>query len=460
MSKLIGNKKFYKTVLSVALPIMLQNFITNFVSMLDNIMVGAVGTEEMSGVSIVNQLIFIFNLAIFGALSGVGIFTAQFFGKRDENGVRRTLQFKYIVSAIICAVGIIIFLTAGTPLISAFLHDGSYNCDLNKTLAFGKEYLAIILVGLIPFTVTQIFSSTLRETGETFAPMAIGFGAVIVNCVFNWLLIFGKLGFPEMGVGGAATATVISRFCECGGLFIYVLKKRQRFPYFRASIGHYDLPKALAVSIIKKGSPLLVNEFLWALGMSLLNMSYSFHGLAVVAGYSISSTVMNLFNIAFMALGVSIGIIAGNLLGAEKNEEAIDTARKMIAFSVFISIFIGTIAFFSGKYIPELYKTTEESKQLAAFFIRTTALFMPMNAFCNASYFTLRCGGKTLITFFFDSFYTCVLLVPTAFALYFLTDLNIHAIYPIVMAVDSVKCVVGFILVKKRVWVNNIVGNY
>ncbi len=161
-----------------------------------------------------------------------------------------------------------------------------------------------------------------------------------------------------------------------------------------------------------------------------------------------------------MALGVSIGIIAGNLLGAEKNEEAIDTARKMIAFSVFISIFIGTIAFFSGKYIPELYKTTEESKQLAAFFIRTTALFMPMNAFCNASYFTLRCGGKTLITFFFDSFYTCVLLVPTAFALYFLTDLNIHAIYPIVMAVDSVKCVVGFILVKKRVWVNNIVGNY
>ena len=458
IKKFFGNKNFYKMVLLIALPIMLQNFITNFVNMLDNIMVGALGTEEMTGVSIVNQLIFIFNLTIFGAISGAGIFTAQFFGKKDDDGIRYTLRFKVIIAAIICAAALVIFLTMGDTLINLYLHDGSYDCDLEATFAHAKTYLAIILVGLIPYAVVQVYASTLRETGQTLMPMLFGFAAVLVNCLFNYLLIFGKFGFPQLGVAGAAAATVLSRFVECAVTLIYVWIKKERYAYFKQALASLYIPGPLLLDIIKKGLPLLVNECLWSGGMSLLSMTYSYHGLAVMAGYSISSTVINLFNIAFMAFGTSVGIIVGKQLGAGEEEEAVDTVRKLITFSILISIFVGAITFAVGDLIPELYQTTAESKMYAAYFIRVCACFMPVVGFAHAAYFTLRSGGKTIVTFFFDSVYIMVIVVPTAFALYYFFHQSIWVIFPVIQAMDILKCVVGLILIKKRVWVNNIVG--
>ena len=152
IKKYIGNWAFYKMTLSVALPIMIQNFITNFVSMLDNLMVGSLGTEQMSGVSIVNQLIFVFSLAIFGALSGAGIFTAQFFGKGDDEGIRYTVRFKMIISLLIFVVGTAVFLLFDSQLIGLFIHDVDPSCDLNATIDFAESYLKVILWGLLPFT--------------------------------------------------------------------------------------------------------------------------------------------------------------------------------------------------------------------------------------------------------------------------------------------------------------------
>lgn len=458
LKRFFGDKPFYKMVLMIALPIMLQNFITNFVSMLDNIMIGAVGTEEMTGVSIVNQLMFIFNLTIFGAISGAGIFTAQFYGKKDDDGIRYTFRFKVIVAAVICIAALVIFFTLGDTLINLYLHDGSYDCDLESTLVHAKTYLAIILVGLIPYAVVQVYASTLRETGETLMPMLFGFLAVLVNCLFNYILIFGKFGFPQLGVAGAAIATVLSRFVECAATLLYVWVKRDRYSYFRHALTSLYIPGVLLTDITKKGLPLLVNECLWSCGMSLLSMTYSYHGLAVMAGYSISSTVINLFNIAFMAFGTSVGIIVGNQLGAGEEETAVDSVRKLITLSLIISVFVGAITFAVGDLIPELYKTTEESKVYAAYFIRVCACSMPIVGFAHAAYFTLRSGGKTIVTFFFDSVYIMVIVVPTAFALYHFFHLSIWIIFPVIQAMDLLKCVVGFVLIKKRVWVNNIVG--
>ncbi len=457
IKKLIGDKAFYKMTFTVALPIMIQNFITNFVSMLDNLMVGNLGTEQMSGVSIVNQLVFVFNLAIFGALSGAGIFTAQYYGKKDTDGIRFTVRFKLIITAVILAAGLLIFTFFDEALINLFLHEGDDNGNLALTLEYGQKYLKVLMWGFLPFCITQIFSSSLRETGETLAPMVAGFIAVVVNCSFNWVLIFGKLGAPALGVNGAAIATDISRYVECIIIVAYTIKKRSRFSYFKGAFRSLYIPKKIVKDITIKGLPLLFNEFFWSLGMSLLSVAYSLYGISVVAGYSISSTVMNLASIAFISLGSSIGIIIGKQLGANEFEKAYDTDRKLIAFSVFISVIIGVIVFAVGGKIPLLYNTTAESKELATFFIRTCACFVPVHAFANAAYFTVRSGGKTLITFLMDSVFVMCISVPIAFSLYHVFHLPIYSTFIIVQLLDIVKVIVGMTLVIKKVWLNNIV---
>ena len=457
LKKYFGDKNFYKTVMSVAVPIMIQNFITNFVSMLDNLMVGSLGTEQMSGVSIVNQLIFVFNLAIFGALSGAGIFTAQFFGKNDPDGIRYTIRYKVIVTLLLFGVAIFIFNVFEEPLINMFLHESDANADVALTLEFAKKYLKTILWGIFPFCVAQIFSSTLRETGETVAPMVAGFIAVLTNCLFNWVLIFGKLGFPQLGVQGAAIATNISRYVECAVIIVFVILKRKKFSYFKGVFRSFGIPKKVFKDITVKGMPLLFNEFFWSLGMSLLSVAYSLHGIDVVAGYSISSTVMNLANIAFISLGSSIGIIIGKQLGANEFEKAYDTDRKLITFSVVLSIGIGVIVFLIGDKIPLLYNVSDASKEYAAFFIKVCSLFIPVHAFANASYFTIRSGGKTLVTFLMDSVFIMCINVPVAFALFYAFHLSIWVIFPIVQAIDIIKVIIGMTLVKKKVWLNNIV---
>ncbi len=457
LKNFFGDKAFYKTTLAVAVPIMVQNLITNFVSMLDNLMVGALGTEQMSGVSIINQLIFIFNLALFGALSGAGIFTSQFYGKKDNDGIRYTVRFKLIITAIIFFAGLLIFNIFDEPLINMFLHESEDSGDISLTFDYAQQYMSAVLWGFLPFSVTQILSSSLRETGETVTPMVASIVAVITNCTFNWVLIFGKLGAPALGVAGAAIATNLARYAECIILIIYTIKMRNRFPYFKGAFRSLYIPSSIAKAITIKGMPLLFNEFFWSLGMSLLSVAYSLYGISVVAGYSISSTVMNLANISFISLGSSIGIIVGKYLGANEFEKAYDTDRKLITFSALLSGVIGIFVFLLGDKIPLIYNTTPESKEYAAYFIKTCSLFVWVHAFANASYFTIRSGGKTLVTFLMDSVFIMFVSVPAAFLMFYILDLSIYTTFLIVQCIDIIKVIIGMILVKKKVWLNNIV---
>ena len=192
--KYIGDSAFYKMLLGVALPIMIQNGMSNFVSLLDNIMVGQLGTEQMSGVSIVNQLIFIFYLFIFGGLSGVGIFTAQYYGNNDHEGIRHTFRYKLWLGFIITVVIIFILLKFGPNIIGLYLHSSNEGGDLEVTLNYGLSYLGVVLFMLPAVYITQVYCSTLRECGETKVPMIAGIAAVLSNLVLDYILIFGKLG--------------------------------------------------------------------------------------------------------------------------------------------------------------------------------------------------------------------------------------------------------------------------
>ena len=457
--KLFGDKAFYRMVLAIAVPVMVQSGITQFVSLLDNLMVGRIGTEEFGGVAIANQLIFVFNLCIFGGLSGAGIFSAQFSGKNDVDGMRHVLRFKLYFVIAASVLGILILHFFGSPLISLFLHEGSEEGDLVKTLNFGLDYLKIMLIGLPLYAVSQCYASSLKETGETFIPM-IGSGtAVLVNLAFNYILIFGKFGFPVMGVRGAAIATVLSRVVELAIIAIWAHTHTKRFGFFSKLYSSFRVPKALTFDIIKKGSPLMFNELLWSMGMSTLTACYSMRGLATVNALNISSTVSNLFNVVFMAIGSSIAIIVGNLLGAGKFEEARDTDRKIITMSVLGCFIFGSLLAVSAKYIPNLYETTDEVKSLATSFLLICAVSMPFNAFTHGCYFTLRSGGQTKITMAFDSCFVWVICIPLAYCLANFTSIPIIPMFIICTATELIKCVIGYFFVKSDRWVKNIVNN-
>ena len=458
LRRYIGDRAFYQRLAAVMLPILVQNLITNFVSLLDNVMVGQVGTEPMSGVAIVNQLLFVFNLFIFGGLAGAGIFTAQYFGKGDMDGVRSTVRVKLWFALLAVGLCLGIFLLYGETLISLFLHEGEEDLDLQETLRHGKAYLAVMLVQTAPFALTQVYSSTLRETGETVLPMRAGIAAVLVNLVFNYILIFGKLGAPALGVEGAAIATVLSRFVECGIVLLWSHRHRERMPFVSGLYRSLRVPGTLLRQILILGAPLLLNELLWSGGMTVLNQCYSLRGLEVVSAFNISSTVGNLFFCAFIAMGSAISIMIGQLLGAGELERAVDEDRKLIAFSLALSAAVGLMMALVSPWIPQIYNTTDTVKALAVKLLLVYACMMPLYSYTNSCYFTLRSGGKTLITFVFDSLFVWVMCIPVAFVLSRYTSMPILPMYIIVELLNLIKCVIGFFMVKHRRWVVNLVG--
>lgn len=445
-------------VLLIVVPIIIQNGITNFVSLLDNIMVGQVGTEQMSGVAIVNQFMTVFNICIFGGVSSAGIFTAQYYGQGSHEGVRNTFRFKFIVCIIMTIAAILLFLTAGESLIMLYLHEGAESGDIVKTLEYGKEYLAVIIFGIVPYAVSQTYASTLRETGETVLPMKAGIIAVMVNLAGNYLLIFGKFGLPALGAVGAAIATDIARVVECLILVAWTYGHRQEHPFIQGAFRTMRIPGDLTANIIKKGIPIMFNEIAWSTGQAFLLQCYSVRGLSVVAALNISSTVSNLFNVVFLSIGGAIAIIVGQLLGAGKMEEAKDTDRKLLFFTVSTCLVCGSLMAAISPFFPLIYNTSGEVQSYAAKFILIAAVCMPLYAFMHGCYFTLRSGGKTWITVLFDSVYVWLADIPLAYVLANFTGLPIVLVYLSCQLIETLKCVLGYVLVKKGIWLQNIVS--
>lgn len=459
LSRFIGDKAFYRTLMTIVIPVILQNGITNLVSLLDNIMVGAVGTEQMSGVSIVNQLMFVFNLCIFGGLSGAGIFTAQFYGKGDTEGVRHTFRFKMMLCAGIIVAGVVVFLAAGESLVGMYLHEGGETGDIAATAMYGKDYMMVMLWGLLPFALTQAYASTLRETGETMLPMKAGVVAILVNLVLNWVFIFGNLGAPKMGVAGAALATVISRYVETFIVMAWTHRHTDRNPFIVKAYRSMHVPAALVKQICRKGMPLLMNEMLWSCGIAMLTQSYSTRGLAVVAGLNICTTITNLFNVVWLSMGTAVSIIVGQQLGANEFKKAEESMWRIMAFSVLSALAMAVMLFLVAPLFPMMYNTSQEVRDIATGLLRVVAFSGPLHACCHTSYFTLRSGGKTGITFVFDSVYLWVVSIPLARILATGTAWPILIVYGAVQYIDILKCVLGCYLLKKGVWINNIVND-
>lgn len=455
---LIGNRTFYAMVLAIVIPMIIQNAITNFVNLLDNIMVGKIGTDQMTGVSIANQLLFVANLCVFGGMSGAGIFSAQFHGAGNREGVQHCFRYKIYLAILLSSAAIIMFSLLGEPLISLYLNESDSLERSARTLGFGLDYLHIMLWGFAPFAFSQAYASTLRETGETRLPMVASITGVLTNLVLNYTLIYGHFGAPAMGVSGAALATVISRYLELAIMAVCTHLHPDRFPFIHRIYRTMRVPMHLTKQITVKGMPLLANEALWSLGVAMLSRCYSLRGLDVVAALNISNTVSNLFGVIFLTMGSATAIIIGQALGAGEIDRAREDAWKLAAFSIFCSLGTALAMGVCAPFIPRIYNTEEHIRALATRLLLVYCCCMPIFSFCNTSYFTLRSGGKTMITFMFDCVFSWTISIPIAYSLVTFTDLGIVPIYLCVQLADLIKCIIGFILVKKGIWIQNMVA--
>lgn len=455
--KYIGDRAFYARYIAIALPMIVQNFITNFVSFLDNIMVGQLGTEQMTGVAIINQLQFVYSLAIFGVAGAASIFGAQFYGKGDKKGFMYTFRFRMYAIALMTLIAFLVFIFMGEFLVSMYLTGDAGEGDAALTLQYAMEYVKIVMIGFIPFGLSQVYASIIKETGQTFVPMIAGLCGVGLNAILDYIFIFGLGPIPAMGVTGAALATVIARFVECGVVVIWAHRNKDKNQYLEGAYSGVGIPTDLLKKILVKGTPLIINEVLWAAGMTALTQSYSIRGLEIIAAINIANTINNLFNIVFIQLGSCIAIIVGQHLGAGELEEAKDADNKMIFFSVACCVVMAILMIGVGKYFPMIYKTSDNIKHIATSLIYVQAIMMPFYSFSHCSYFTLRSGGNTIVTFLFDSAFTWVIVVPVAFLLSKFSPFGVVMVYFLANCTEFIKNFMGYKMVKSNVWLNNLV---
>ena len=459
LKRYIGNKAFYRNVLALLIPMVIQQFITSFVSLLDNIMVGSLGTEAISAASISNSVLMVHMLAIFGGMSGASIYGAQFFGKGDMDGMRHTFRFKLYFGVIFSAAAIAVYLLFGSSFIQSFLRGDSNGGDLALTHSLGNGYLRVMLWGLIPFAVAQVYTGTLRESGETRAPMVAGIIAILTNLFLNWVLIYGHLGSPALGVEGAAIATVISRYVELLVVVIHSHRHTDRYLFLLDVYKSLRVPAKLVGKITRTAAPLLVNEILWSLGMTFITNFYSLRGLNAVAALNINGTAFNLFSVIMFAMGSAVSIMVGQRLGAGKMEEARDVDRKLIFLTEVVHIVMAVILVLVSPLIPRMYNVSEEVRSLTRQLLIVVALTLPVHSFAHVAYFTIRSGGRTVITFLFDAAYTWAVSVLLAFCLVSFTDLPIVQIYFFVMSADIIKVVIGVLMIRSGFWVRNVVND-
>jgi len=447
IKSLIGDRAFYKQLIAVAAPLVLQQLITTSVQLVDNLMVGTLGESAIGSVSIVNQLYFIVILITFGAMGGAGVFSAQYFGSKDFERLKQTFRFKLLVGLMVAVLSFVLFSIFGESLIGLFT-------DNPTTIAGGLSYLNIAKWSAFPWILSVAISNTFRETGITKPLLKISIAAILTNTALNFVLIFGLFGFPALGVVGAAIATLISRFVELGLTLILLKKRGELFNTKLLQLFHIE--KKILAAIILMAIPLTLNEALWSTGQTVFYHAYTLRGDDALSAMSITSAISQLVFVTFGGIATAVAVLVGNTLGRNQLAEAKDNAKKLIAFSVFIAVVAGIILFALSFIMPGLYNVPREAIHIAEFNLRVNALFIPVYSFNVALYFTLRSGGDTKSTFMMDAGFMWIVPVPISLLLAYFTSLPVIYMFLIVQMLDIPKMLFGLSRYQKGHWIKNL----
>ncbi len=450
--KTIKDKALIKACLTVAIPLMFQQLIVAGVNLVDNLMVGKLGDIAVSGVSSANRYYNIAQFAINAIIVSCIIFLSQYNGANDDEHMKQSYRFSVVSSYFLIIIFFSLAYFFPEKIISFIIND-------EEIIKCGSEYLKLACFSYIPLGLSMPIANAMRSTGETRLPLLISIMSIVINATFDYALIFGKFGFPALGVKGAAIATILARLFEA----IVYLRFLHKYPFaFKTKVKDiFKFESGLAKQIIIKAIPLMINETMWQIGMATLIKGYSSRGALVNTAYSISSTIADLFFILFAGMATATTVLVGTPLGANKLDEAKDNGYKLICFSMLLSIVFALAMSSSSLLVPLLYNNVSEySISLSQSFLKVMSIFFMLYMFNTQCFFTLRTGGDTKNTMFMDSCFMWAFNIPLVLILAYKTNLPILYVYTVGQSTDIVKAIIAYRMVRKEKWVNNLTNSF
>jgi len=444
------DKDFFNKFLKVSFPVMIHSFLLFIVSFVDNLMISSVSNEAVSAVYAANQATYILMIAAFGVLIGAGVFIQQFNGAKDEKNLKQAFNYKIVVMIIFLVIFVTIYYLFGHYLVKLYCDSDSNSAVIYE---LGTEYLYVVVLSYIPYCLSMIYSTTVREIGETKYALYSGAIALVVNIIFNSIFIY----VFDMGVIGAALGTIIARIMEFAS--IVIMCHVRKFSFCNNLFKEFKIDKNLFILITKKGIVFLANELFWVIGMTLLSLAYARRE-DVLSALSVVGSVGNIFNIIFQGLSIGIGVIVGSYLGEGDYENAKSYTKKMYSLGFFVSLAFGLLITILSPVIPVLFKEISiEQKSLASQMLFAYGLLLWSNCLYCCCYMTLKTGGLAKTTFVIDSGLMWFCVVPITWCLVLFTDISLLYIYIFVTAFDLIKFIISYTFVKKEKWLNNLTTN-
>lgn len=450
LQKFKFEKSFLKMLMALAIPIILQSLVTASLNLLDNVMVGKLGESEIASVGLSNQFYMIFYYSVAGVGMGASIFMSQLWGKRDVNKIHEFLDLSLLISLLVSIFFASIAVIFPENIIHIFLKDP-------RVTELGVSYLRIVAASYIFSSITLSYSMALRSTGQTKIPMYGSFVGIIFNGILNYLFIFGKFGFPQMGVAGAALGTTISRLMELSFVLFMVYCRHNIIATKFHGIKTITLNKLR--EFFKIASPVIFNDIMWILGISTYSIAYAQLGINATATMQIAITVNNMFNIFGIGIGAASAIIIGNKIGERKTDEAHYLSIKISQFGVVIGIVIGAAFYIISPLVVGLFKVTPETAKNVIIVLKIMACFIPIRFYAIIQVIgTLRGGGDVVYAIATEMIGIWFIGIPMAFAaIHFIPGLTITTLYFIICLEEIAKCMITYPRVMSHKWIKSLV---
>lgn len=447
LKKCFGNKEFYKEVISIALPIMISQFVTSFVNLIDNVMIGSVGASALTSVTVANKYYMLFNSTMFGFCGAAGIFISQFFGAKNN----KRCQEVFNINMIFCLIAALFFTFFATICPTFIL--GLFT-KTPEIMNLGLDYMNIIKFSYIPYAVSFTIMMALRAVAINHVQLKIGILTVATNTFLNYCLIYGNFGFPQLGVTGAALATLIARLVEMVVYFTLLIRNNHFFKFDLK--GLYHLEFKLIKKMVGRALPLTINEILFSLALAFIFKAYMRVDEYLVAAITVVDTVMNIAFIIFGGLSSAVSIMIGKKLGANLLEEAKENALKLEVFGAMIGIAIGGILILASSYVPMIYNLEADINQAITTLLRIKGVLIPVYVINCCGFFICRAGGDVRSTMIMDSGFLWCVNVTVATTLSVFTNISLVALFLVVESLDILKMFLCIYYLKKGNWVNNL----
>jgi len=449
VKKALQDKKFLKTIFTLALPIIIQSFITTSLNLIDNVMVGRLGETAIASVGLANQYIFIFSLCIFGINSGVGIFMSQFWGKKNLNKIKAFLGIDLTIGFIASSFFAILAGIFPQLIMRIFSND-------IEVINSGASYLRIVAISCLFVNFTQGYSSALRSTGQVKLPMYGSLLGVLSNAFLNWIFIFGKFGVPELGANGAAVATTIARFIEMMFIFLSVYLRKNIVSAKIKEMTNFNIETVK--TYFTTSWSVILNELIWSIGLSTYAVAYSKIGTQAVATMQIANTLNNMFLVFLSGMANAASIIIGNNIGAGDEERALDYSNKIAQLSILSGLILGIVVWITAPMVIKPFCVTEETAQSVINVLRIMAVFFTLRSYNMVMIVgVFRGGGDTTYAMALQGCTIWFYSVPLSFIGATIFKFSVEVVFMLIASEDIIKAIFQSRRLKTGKWLKNVV---